>query len=245
MAIYDSRKKELAKQFGTNDCITSGSWLMAAFQDINRQITLYPADLKFLYSDLSYCAPPDVPVEQKQGIVISANNIFADVTINTIKVGTTDSVIDLAPGAYTATLSKEGYKSETLSFVVYAGKYGEKYVTLSEIEPEEEDNTYETPGMIGPILERTENRKVPNPIKIGAYNWFGQEFRNVGDASWHGMVGVELTDQLGNKFRWLGDATKPQNLAAGAIGYLWAYCLVTGSINPSTSIQVDILTTRT
>jgi len=247
MTLYDSRKKTLAEEFGkgTNKCITDESWMQASLQSLNGIFKIYTEDMEWLYSEREFCATDVEETKTVQGVVINAGGIKANVTIDGIVKGTTDTIVYLDAGAYEATISKTGYVSQDIAFVVTAGNYDKQYVTL-EKEAEETEEVETTP-IIGAILRATlreGSSTVPEPVVLGDTNWFGWEFENVGDTTWKGMVGVKITDETGNIFSYTGDSTKKQSILAKEIKKLWVTTTVTG-INVDEDLEIKALLTKT
>lgn len=250
MAIYESRKKELAAMYGTNGCITMDSWLKATFSDANGGELLYTDDLAFMYRDgTDYCVPEETETPTKL-IVREYNGIRADIMMNGEVIGKTNTFLEIEPGDYEMVVSADGYVTQNIAVIVTKGKTNEyKYVTLvktttPEDETEETDTEYETEQPLGAILSVTGNTKMPTTIMEGEYNWFGWEVKNTGDADWKGVVGVKLVGNDETEFKWAGDTTKKQTVKSGETKYLWAYTKVTEK--PGTGdIKIYALLTKT
>jgi hypothetical protein len=248
MVIYDSRKKELEEAFGDkNKCLTSDSWLDATLQDLLGAFRLYTEDIDFMYNNVGACYTEEAKTT-KQGVVIYADGIRANVVIDGVTKGTTDRIIDLEPGPYTASLEKTGYVTQEIAFIVTSGKYAEKYATMVATPGEETEIPVETPTS-GPILQLTGNYSFPDPLEVGNNNWFGFEFKNVGDEKWYGMVGIHLTSKDGSgntisDFTFQGDATKKQTVQAGETKKLWVYCVVPTTFEVSETVTRAVLLTR-
>lgn len=249
MVIYDSRKKTLAETYGTSGCIDTESWFKASFNDLQGNMLLYSDDMRWLYRDgVGYCVEEEEETPTKL-IVREYNGISADVINGDEVIGKTNKFIEIAPGDYELEITKTGYEPQTISVVVNAGKTTEyKYVKLIKIEEEQEPNPenppseYETPGTLGPVLVLTGNVKLPDRVTAGVSQWFGWEFKNTGDADWRGVVGLRLVGTDG-EFRWEGDSTKKQTIAAGETKYVWAYTKVDNV--PTGTLSTYALMTRT
>lgn len=230
--IYDSRKKELAIAVGNDEgCITNESWMRASWMDLNKELTLYPDDMKFLRNEIGYCTTTEEEELENQGVLISTPGAIKAIVIEDGEIiGETDTLIQLNTGAHTVTVAKDGYVSQDASFVVYAGKTASRYVILKKVESEEEEEEEEEPEEIevttpiGALIKPTMNTKgtAINEIAVGE-NTFGFEFRNIGDKTWYGRVGVKVYDEDGNVlFETLGSEAR-QNIKPNEIKYLWAY----------------------
>ena len=247
MVLYESRKNILADAFGQNGCIVDKSWMIATLQDLNGEFKLYADDIPFLYNDRTFCAK-EAPATKTKVIIREYNGLSANVTVNGAIIGQTNTFIEIAAGDYTGTVSKPGYISQDIAFIVKDGETSEyKYVTLVKEDEITGEDEYQTPTSTGPILTPTLRVLPGQPptIKVGEYTWFGWEFKNVGDTKWTGMVGVKLVDASGNIFSWTGDNTKKQSILAGEIKTLWAYCLVDPTITPDANTKVFALLTKT
>jgi hypothetical protein len=256
MTIYESRKKELAQAFGdSSKCITENSWFIATFADLQNQFRIYTDDMEFMRSIPDYCIAEEVPT--KQGVIINAGNLKADVRVNGVVIGKTDAIIDMTPGAYSATLIKDGYENYQLAFDVVAGRYNEKYATLVKLAtpatPATPDNTPEEPGVriptSGPNVLPTGNQKVPSDVETGSEEWFGWEFKNHGDVTWYGKVGVKLRsfDDSGTKvdeFEYIGDDAIVQNVKPNETKYLWVKCVVPTDFDEAAEVKMAALLTR-
>ena len=232
--IYDSRKKDLAVAVGNDGgCITAESWMRASWMDLNQELTLYPDDMKFLRNEIGYCTTTEEDELATQGVLISTPGAIKAIVIENGEIlGETDTFIQLGTGPHTVTVAKDGYVSQDASFVVYAGKTASRYVILKavETEDEEEEEEEEEPEEIevttpiGAIVKPTMNTKgtTIDEIAVGE-NVFGFEFKNVGDKTWYGRVGVKIYDEDDVVlFETLGSESR-QNIKAGEIKYLWAY----------------------
>ena len=231
--IYDSRKKDLAVAVGNDGgCITAESWMRASWMDLNQELTLYPDDIKFLRNEIGYCTTTEEDELATQGVLISTPGAIKAIVIENGEIlGETDTFIQLGTGPHTVTVAKDGYVSQNASFVVYEGKTASRYVILKEVESEEEEDEEEeeqeeievtTP--IGALIKPTMNTKgtTIDEIAVGE-NVFGFEFKNVGDKTWYGRVGVKIYDEDDVVlFETLGSESR-QNIKAGEKKYLWAY----------------------
>ncbi len=122
MAILETRKKTLAEAFGTDGCINSTSWMAATLQDINGVFRIYPDDIIFLYNG-DYCIEKD---ETPTKVIIREyNGVSADITVNGELIGTTNTFIEIEPGDYNGIVSKDGYTSQEIAFIVKKGKTNE------------------------------------------------------------------------------------------------------------------------
>ncbi len=248
MVLYESRKTTLVEAFGEEGCLTGDSWMIATFQNLNGEFTLYSDDVEFMYNNQQYCIPEEDVVNTTL-IVREYNGVSADITIEGAVVGKTNRFIPIEAGNYTATINADGYVPQEIAVIVKDKTSNEyKYVTLikEEEEPEtNEESEYGTVTPLGAILTPTMNNKTPSPIVAGDYNWFGWEFTNTGDTAWKGMVGVKLVDTRGNEFSWTGDTTKKQSIAKGETKYLWAYCLVNDTVDVENIKNIFALLTKT
>ena len=256
MTIYESRKKELAQAFGdASKCITENSWFMATFADLQGQFRIYTDDMEFMRSMPDYCIAEELPT--KQGVIINAGNLKANVRIAGSVIGTTDTIIDLEPGTYAATLIKDGYENYQLAFDVSAGKYVTNYATLTKLvtppTTEEPNNTPEEPGeripTSGPNVLPTGNQKVPSDVETGSEEWFGWEFKNHGDVTWYGKVGVKLRsfDDTGtqvDEFTYEGDEAIIQNIKPSETKYMWVKCVVPTDFDEASEVKMAALLTR-
>ena len=247
MAIFDARKKTLADTYGTSGCIDTNAWFKASFNDLQGNMLLYSDDMRWLYRDgVGYCIEeePETPTKL---IVREYNGISADVIKEGTVLGKTNKFIEIAPGDYELTIKKDGYETQTIAVTAEKAKTTEyKYVKLVKTEEEPEPETppgeYETPGKLGPVLILTGNTKVPDKVTAGVSQWFGWEFKNTGDGDWRGTVGLKLVGADG-EFKWEGDSTKKQTIAAGETKYVWAYTKVDNV--PTGSLSIYALMTRT
>lgn len=249
MVLYESRKKTLVEAFGEEGCLTGESWMIATFQNLNGEFTLYSDDVEFMYNNQQYCTPEEEEVDTTL-IVREYNGVSADVAIDGVVVGKTNRFISIEAGNYTATVSADGYIPQEIAVIVKDKTSNEyKYVTLEKEEETgtgtEEGSEYGTVTPLGAILTPTMNNKTPSPIVAGDYNWFGWEFTNTGDTTWKGTVGVKLIDASGNVFSWGGDSTKKQSIAKGETKYLWAYCLVNNTVDVKNIANIFALLTAT
>lgn len=247
MVLYESRKNALAEAFGQNGCIVDKSWMTATLQDLMGEFKLYTDDISFLYNERAFCAK-EAPATKTKVIIREYNGISANITVNGAIIGKTNTFIEIAAGDYTGTISKQGYVSQDIAFIVKSGETNEyKYVTLVKEETPSGEDEYQTPTAIGAVLTPTLRALPGQPpmIKTGEYTWFGWEFKNMGDLKWTGMVGVKLVDASGKIFSWTGDSTKKQSILAGEIKTLWAYCLVDTTITPDADTKVFALLTKT
>ena len=74
------------------------------------------------------------------------------------------------------------------------------------------------------VLQKTSTPPIyPASWKLGATEWCGQEFTNVGTASWKGYLGVKITDSKGVVWEYNGDPTYTYVVAAGVTRTLWAH----------------------
>jgi hypothetical protein len=248
LVLYESRKTTLVEAFGEEGCLTGDSWMIATFQNLNGEFTLYSDDVEFMYNNQQYCIPEEDVVNTTL-IVREYNGVSADITIEGEVIGKTNRFIPIEAGNYTATISADGYVPQEIAVIVKDKTSNEyKYVTLIKEEEEPETNgesEYGTVTPLGAILTPTMNNKTPSPIVAGDYNWFGWEFTNTGDTAWKGMVGVKLVDTSGNEFSWTGDTTKRQSIAKGETKYLWAYCLVNDTVDVENIKNIFALLTKT
>jgi hypothetical protein len=245
MTILETRKKTLVEAFGKNGCIDDTSWMAATLQDINGVFRIYPDDMVFMYNG-DYCIEDEETPTKV--IVREYNGVSANITVDDKIIGKTNTFIEIEPGDYTGTVSKDGYISQEIAFVVTKGKTNEyKYVTLIKETVTDDEDEYETPTGFGAILTPTMRilPSQPPTIETGKYLWFGWEFRNTGDEDWKGKVGVKLVDSDGNIFQYTGDETKKQTVKAGEIKTLWVYCLVENTITPDENTKVYALLTKT
>jgi hypothetical protein len=248
MVLYESRKNTLAETFGQNGCIVDKSWMTATLQDLNGEFKLYADDISFLFNDRTFCAK-EAPATKTKVIIREYNGLSADVTVNSAIIGKTNTFIEIAAGDYTGTVSKQGYVSQDIAFVVKNGETNEyKYVTLVKVDETTQESEYQTPTAIGAVLTPTLRVLPGQPptIKVGEYVWFGWEFQSVGDTKWVGTVGVKLVDEDGTEFKWIGDNTKKQTVNIGEIKTLWAYCLIpTNTIKANGNTKIYALLTKT
>jgi hypothetical protein len=250
MVIYDTRKKALVQEFGENGCLTENSWLRATFEDVNDQFRIYTDDMEWMYKNPTECVEGTTTPEETtsgSGVIINAGGLKANVLIGNVIKGTTDSIIELVPGAYMVTIVKTGYKSLDLPFSVVKERYTEKYVTLV---PDAQDIEIITPTS-GPNIKPTMRNKNPSPIKPGYDNWFGWEFKNHGDKKWSGIVGVRITSynvETGEQeslYEYLGDSAIHQSVAAGEIKYLWVKAPVPPDFVVTENVEIKALLTKT
>lgn len=253
MVIYESRKKELANALGENGCVKTDTWMKGIVSDINGELRLYPDDMKFLRSDAgSYCVPgeDETEEEEKSGVMISTTGVLkADVTLNGVIIGKTDTTIEMEPGEYIVTLIASGYDALDVSFMVYKNKITAKSATMKKTVVEEDEEETEETGEVeiaqpvGAVIRPTMNVKGTTLSEISkGDNAFGFEFTNVGDTTWWGRVGVRIygtNDTI--LFETYGSEAR-QNIKKGETKYLWAYVTINELNGTPTKISA-LLTT--
>jgi hypothetical protein len=87
------------------------------------------------------------------------------------------------------------------------------------------------------IIVRTETTPtVPTTWTAGTAQTIGAEYRNDGESSWRGYMGVKLTDKNGTQWEYAGSATYTYTVAAGASRTLWV------RVTPPTSMASGPMT---
>jgi hypothetical protein len=233
-----SRQRDLLDAFGRSGCLTDASWAEAMVAEIeDNSIRLNSDDMRWLYANGGKCQKAET---SRTGFkIITEGQKYASVyllaTSTPEYIGKTDATIETPPGTYTLKVSKVNFEDQNIEVVVEQDKISEYMITL---EPKATDP--EIPNPVGPILEWTGNRKFPNPIKKGKDNWFGVEFKNIGDQTWVGYLGVKLTPDAGDPWTWEGDATKATSITVGTTKYVWVKVPVPAEVGTG-NLAVSIL----
>ena len=253
MVIYESRKKELANALGESGCVKTDSWMKGIVNDINGELRLYPDDMKFLREEAgSYCLPSEEEVEEeeKSGVMISTTGVLkANVVLNAVIIGKTDTTIEMEPGEYIVTLVASGYDPLDVSFIVYDGRVTAKSATMKKTVIEEGDEDIDETGEVeiaqptGAVIRPTMNVKGTTLSEISkGDNAFGFEFTNVGDTTWWGRVGVRIYDKNDAVLFETRGSEARQNIKKGETKYLWAYVTIADLSGIPTKISA-LLTT--
>lgn len=241
MTVTETRKAELTKIYGSANCVTGQSWMKAAKDDLMDTGKIYSDDIQFLHDTPGWCVPKTTTVTSGAKIT-ELNGVVASIYEGTTLKGETGQNIELSTGSHALTIKKEGYIDKEITIAVTSGAITSASVALEKTEtttPAEEEPPVETTTGL-PVIVPTGNKKFPYSITPGADNWFAMEYRNDGTASWRGYLGIRLLKDGEEIFKWTGDPTKAQIIAAGETEYIWCKVAIPDTVQTG-KVMVSIL----
>jgi hypothetical protein len=219
LGTLTSRQLDLLDNFAASGCIVDMTWQNAMVAELEGTTRLNSDDMRFLRDNIGKCKKPTT---SRTGFFINAGGLYASVYLEQNYIGKTDGTIEAPAGLYMLAVKKLGYKTMDVPMEVKQDQVTNVIILL---EVDTSTPTGPTGGGVGAIIEWTGNRKFPSPVQLGKENWFGVEFKNVGDATWVGYLGVKLTAADGKFWTYEGDPTKATTVTVGQTKYV--YCKVT------------------
>jgi hypothetical protein len=133
MTITQARKAALAKRFGVDCKLTEYSWVQAMDDDVAGTISLYYEDMEWIIqatgSMIDNCT---TTTGRETGIYISCN-VNADVYVNNVRVGTTNSIIELDTTPMVLLISSPGYVPKQWAIQLTEGSIWNTTIDLVEI----------------------------------------------------------------------------------------------------------------
>jgi uncharacterized membrane protein len=237
LGTLTSREQDLLTSFGANGCVIENSWKAAMKAELEGTTKLTSIDMRFLIANKGKCTKT---LTTRTGFNINTNGLYASVYDGTTYVGKTDSTIEIAPGLYLFTVKKAAYSDKEVPIEVTAGQIANALITLDKapVTPGTVEIPIETTGSAK--IEWTGKRKFPSPVKVGADNWFGIEMTNSGTKAWVGYIGVKLTNERGEIWKYEGDETKATAVKAGETKYVWCMTNVPTTIGTG-NLSISIL----
>jgi hypothetical protein len=133
MTITEARKKALAKRFGDGCKLTDYSWITAMDDDMAGSLTLYVEDMIFMRQGIGQTVDEcNTTTGRETGIFITCN-VEADVYVDNVKIGVTNSIIELSTTPMVLLISKSGYVSKQWAIQLTEGNIWNVSIDLDKV----------------------------------------------------------------------------------------------------------------
>ncbi len=222
MTITETRKKALARRFGTECKVTDYSWVSAMDDDVNGTFTLYLDDMTWLLAakgtEVANCDVTTPPV--KTGINFSTGEVIADIYLDGIKIGQTNRFIETGAGTKTFEIRKTGYTTRTVTETITEGSIVNRSYTLyttTTVTTQQIEGENGVPLSVEIVMEGGKPvTSKPLEVDVGTEQWYGIMVKNNEETTWYGYTGVKFTDVNNKSWSKMPDKQYAQPVLAGA-----------------------------